>query len=104
MPLLGGGYALGSGQLLAGGASGIAPPPGGGIQIARDGKHPVLIGVAMQYVNAQGETVWGPPEVFTYDVPLVALIQSISVRYLGTGEVIPSVVGDEDVVTIYGNV
>lgn len=107
MPLLGGGAAL-SQWILAGGAevgAGPTPPaPSGAIDVEVDGKHPALIAVAMQYVNADGNTVWGTPQVFTYDVPLLARITSISLRYLGTGEVIPNVHGDEDVVAIYGNV
>ena len=75
--------------------------PGQDIQVALDKKHPVLIGVAMQYTNADGDAVWGTPAVFTGDLPLIPHILSIGIRYLGTGEVIPTVLADPDASKIY---
>lgn len=109
MSILGGGRILAGGLILGGdipggGPGGGTPPPEGEITVPLEGKHNTFIAVAVQYIDESGATVWGPTQIFTYDEDLIAQIASIEGRYLGTGEVIPSVVGDEDTRKIYLNV
>lgn len=108
MAVLGGGLVLGGGSVLAGGTTPGGGGTGGGgtgdIEIALEGKHQTMVAVAVKYLDADGNAVWAPAQIITFDEPLIANIQGVELRYSGVGEVIPSVVADEVTTQILLNV